>query len=59
MAQDAELRAALERCDQEQRRIKADGSSGPLWLLALGWADWEAEKELIRREHISKQANSN
>ena len=39
----------IERCEAEQRRIESEGP-GPLWLWVLGWADWEAEKELIRRE---------
>lgn len=38
----------LARCKAEQRDIES--TEGPAWLKALGWADWEAEKELIRRE---------
>ena len=45
----ADLLKALARCEAEQRRIESEGP-GPLWLWVLGWTDWEAEKELIRRE---------
>jgi hypothetical protein len=45
----------LARCAAEQREIEAMRNQ-PLWLLMLGHADWEAEKELIRRENNS---NSN
>jgi hypothetical protein len=49
MAEELRVRAELERCNQEQREIAGMGEK-PLWLLMLGHADWEAEKELIRRE---------
>jgi hypothetical protein len=57
MAEELRVRAELERCNQEQRRIEAEGP-GPLWLWALGWADWEAEKELIRREMLASVADA-
>jgi hypothetical protein len=57
MAEELRVRAELERCNQEQRRIETEGP-GPLWLWALGWADWEAEKELIRREMLASVANA-
>ena len=44
------MEAELARCESEQRDIES--SCGPAWLKALGWADWEAEKELIRREQM-------
>jgi hypothetical protein len=42
-----EHKSQIERCEAEQRRIEAE-PEGPLWLKALGWADWEAEKKLIQ-----------
>jgi hypothetical protein len=50
MAEEPSIGAELERCHQEQREIAEMGKK-PLWILMLGHADWEAEKELIRREH--------
>lgn len=45
----------LERCEREQaelieraREEATAGNSVMCWLAALGWADWEIEKELIR-----------
>jgi hypothetical protein len=40
----------LERCEAEQREIENRTDDAPLWLKALGWADWEAEKRLIEAE---------
>lgn len=44
--------AELERCNQEQREI-AEMREKPLWLLMLGHADWEAEKELIQGDEAT------
>ena len=38
----------LARCDHEQREIESrEHRAG--WLAAMGWADWEIERELIVR----------
>ena len=50
-AEELRVRAELERCNREQREI-AEMREKPLWLLMLGHADWEAEKELIQREEM-------
>jgi len=50
----ADFRAAIARCDAEQREIleRADVLSGAVaaWLVALGLEDWEMEKRLIQAE---------
>lgn len=43
------LKLALERCDVESRALKNYRHS-VCWLMAMGEADWEAEKHLIRME---------
>jgi len=47
----------LARCDREIAEILArpDVVSGeaPAWLVAMGIADWNAERRLIEREHLA------
>ncbi len=38
----------LERCEMEIQAIRSDTRDHPLWLTALGDADWCVEAELIR-----------
>ena len=44
------LRLALERCDEEKARLRDLYGHGVCWLMAMGEADWEAEKHFIRKE---------
>lgn len=42
----------LERCEAEQRQLRADADAGKCkaWLVVLGLEDWEREKRLIEEE---------
>ena len=41
----------LARIDREIAAcLQHPGGPWPLWLLAIGWADWEAERWLLERE---------
>lgn len=51
----AELTAALARCDREQAEIQAradvQAGTAPAWLVTLGMEDWECEKRLLLEKH--------
>lgn len=46
----------LESDEQRIERLQHsyDGIEAPLWLHMLGYADWEAEKYLLRKEKTEK-----
>lgn len=44
------LRLALSRCDEEKAGLQHLYGHGVCWLMAMGEADWEAEKHFIRKE---------
>lgn len=48
--------AALDQCDRELARIRAEvenGTKQPTWLVVMGELDWQVEKLLIKAEAAS------
>ena len=48
----AALEKELRRCDVEKARLQEHRHS-IAWLMAMGEADWEAEKYLLRQEYAN------
>jgi len=48
----------LRRCDSEKARLHEYGHS-VAWIMAMGEADWEAEKYLLRKEYANGTVRQN
>ena len=45
-----EIRAEIQRCDDEIEQMEAQEASAPAYLTTLGILDWKGERRMLERE---------